>query len=262
MPEQEGLVMKLAGKCALVTGSSSGIGRAIAQAFAREGADVVVHYDREKDEADEVVVELDKLGRRATAIQADVGVTAEAQRLVGDAIKALGHLDILVNNAGVEVRGPFVDVTEELYDFVLGVNLKGAFFAAQAAARHMIERGGGRIINITSIHEDVAFLEFATYAASKGGMRMLMRAVCQELAPHGITVNDIAPGAIATPINKRTLGDGNLLQELQSVIPAGRLGEPEEVAAVAVFLASDEAAYVTGSTYCVDGGMSRWNKGL
>ncbi len=254
--------MRLAGKCALVTGSSSGIGRAIAQAFAREGADVVVHYDREKDEADEVVVELDKLGRRATAIQADVGVTAEAQRLVGDAIKALGHLDILVNNAGVEVRGPFVDVTEELYDFVLGVNLKGAFFAAQAAARHMIERGGGRIINITSIHEDVAFLEFATYAASKGGMRMFMRAVCQELAPHGITVNDIAPGAIATPINKRTLGDGNLLQELQSVIPAGRLGEPEEVAAVAVFLASDEAAYVTGSTYCVDGGMSRWNKGL
>jgi len=181
--------MRLAGRCALVTGSSSGIGRAIAQAFAREGADVVVHYDREKDEADELVVELIKLGRRATAIQADVGVTAEAQRLVGDAIKALGHLDILVNNAGVEVSGPFVDVTEELYDFVLGVNLKGAFFAAQAAARHMIERGGGRIINITSIHEDVAFLEFATYAASKGGMRMFMRAVCQELAPHGITVN-------------------------------------------------------------------------
>ena len=162
----------------------------------------------------------------------------------------------------MEVRGPFVDVTEELYDFVLGVNLKGAFFAAQAAARHMIERGGGRIINITSIHEDVAFLEFATYAASKGGMRMFMRAVCQELAPHGITVNDIAPGAIATPINKRTLGDGNLLQELQSMIPAGRLGEPEEVAAVAVFLASEGGAYVTGSTYCVDGGMSRWNKGL
>jgi glucose 1-dehydrogenase len=254
--------MRLAGKCALVTGSSSGIGRAIAQAFAREGADVVVHYDREEDEADELVDELRKLGRRAIAIQADVGVTAEAQRLVGEAINALGHLDVLVNNAGVEVRGPFVDVTEEQYDFVLGVNLKGAFFAAQAAARHMIERGGGRIINITSIHEDIAFLEFATYAASKGGMRMFMRAVCQELAPHAITVNDIAPGAIATPINKRTLGDGNLLQELQSVIPAGRLGEPEEVAAVAVFLASDEAAYVTGSTYYVDGGMSRWNKGL
>ena len=255
--------MRLAGKCALVTGSSSGIGRAIAEVFAREGADVVVHYNHEKDEADKVVAELEKLGRRSTAIQADIGSPGEAQRLVDAAVDALGRLDILVNNAGVEIRGPFAEVTEAQFDLVLGVNLKGAFFAAQAAARHMIERGGGgRIINVTSIHEDVAFLEFATYAASKGGMRMFMRAVCQELAPHGITVNDIAPGAIATPINKRTLGDGELLKQLQAVIPAGRLGEPEEVAAVAVFLASDEAAYVTGSTYCVDGGMSRWNKGL
>jgi len=255
--------MRLAGKCALVTGSSSGIGRAIAEVFAREGADVVVHYNHEKDEADEVVAELEKLGRRSTAIQADIGSPGEAQRLVDAAVDALGRLDILVNNAGVEIRGPFAEVTEAQFDLVLGVNLKGAFFAAQAAARHMIERGGGgRIINVTSIHEDVAFLEFATYAASKGGMRMFMRAICQELAPHGITVNDIAPGAIATPINKRTLGDGELLKQLQAVIPAGRLGEPEEVAAVAVFLASDEAAYVTGSTYYVDGGMSRWNKGL
>jgi glucose 1-dehydrogenase len=255
--------MRLAGKCALVTGSSSGIGRAIAEVFAREGADVVVHYNHEKDEADEVVAELENLGRRSTAIQADIGSPGEAQRLVGAAVDALGRLDILVNNAGIEIRGPFAEVTEAQFDLVLGVNLKGAFFAAQAAARHMIERGGGgRIINVTSIHEDVAFLEFATYAASKGGMRMFMRAVCQELAPHGITVNDIAPGAIATPINKRTLGDGELLKQLQAVIPAGRLGEPEEVAAVAVFLASDEAAYVTGSTYYVDGGMSRWNKGL
>ena len=255
--------MRLAGKCALVTGSSSGIGRAIAEVFAREGADVVVHYNHEKDEADEVVAELENLGRRSMAVQADIGSLGEAQRLVDVAVDALGRLDILVNNAGVEIRGPFAEVTEAQFDLVLGVNLKGAFFAAQAAARHMIERGGGgRIINVTSIHEDVAFLEFATYAASKGGMRMFMRAVCQELAPHGITVNDIAPGAIATPINKRTLGDGELLKQLQAVIPAGRLGEPEEVAAVAVFLASDEAAYVTGSTYYVDGGMSRWNKGL
>ena len=255
--------MRLAGKCALVTGSSSGIGRAIAEVFAREGADVVVHYNHEKDEADEVVAELEKLGRRSTAIQADIGSPGEAQRLVDAAVDALGRLDILVNNAGVEIRGPFAEVTEAQFDLVLGVNLKGAFFAAQAAAKLMIAAGrGGRIVNVSSIHEDVAFLEFATYAASKGGMRMFMRAVCQELAPHGITVNDIAPGAIATPINKRTLGDGELLKQLQAVIPAGRLGEPEEVAAVAVFLASDEAAYVTGSTYCVDGGMSRWNKGL
>jgi glucose 1-dehydrogenase len=122
--------------------------------------------------------------------------------------------------------------------------------------------GGGRIVNVSSIHEDVAFLHYSTYTTSKGGMRMFTRTVCQELAPHGITVNDIAPGAIATPINKRTLGDGELLHELQGVIPAGRLGEPDEVASVAVFLASDEAAYITGATYVIDGGMTYFNKGL
>ena len=203
------------------------------------------------------------MGRKSAALGANVGVAAEAEKLVRDAHAALGRLDILVNNAGVEIREPFVDVSEEHFDLVLGVNLKGAFFAAQAATKLMIAAGhGGRIVNVSSIHEDVAFLQYATYATSKGGMRMLTRTICQELAPHGITVNDIAPGAIATPINKRTLGDGDLLHALQEVIPAGRLGDPDEVASVAVFLASDEAAYVTGSTYYIDGGMARWNKGL
>jgi glucose 1-dehydrogenase len=246
-----------------VTGSSSGIGEAIALRFAREGADVAVHYHSEKEEGRSVAAQIEKMGRKSVALGANVGVAAEAEGLVRDAHAALGRLDILVNNAGVEVREPFVDVSEQHFDLVLGVNLKGAFFAAQAAARLMIAAGdGGRIINVSSIHEDVAFLNYATYTASKGGMRMLTRTVCQELAPHGITVNDIAPGAIATPINKRTLGDGELLHALQDVIPVGRLGEPDEVASVAVFLASDEAAYVTGSTYYIDGGMSRWNKGL
>ena len=203
------------------------------------------------------------MGRKSVALGANVGVAAEAEKLVRDAHAALGRLDILVNNAGVEIREPFVDVSEQHFDLVLGVNLKGAFFAAQAATKLMIDAGnGGRIVNVSSIHEDIAFLEYATYTASKGGMRMLTRTICQELAPHGITVNDIAPGAIATPINKRTLGDGELLHALQEVIPAGRLGDPDEVASVAVFLASDEAAYVTGSTYYIDGGMARWNKGL
>ena len=203
------------------------------------------------------------MGRKSIALGANVGVAGEAEGLVRDAHAALGRLDILVNNAGVEIREPFVDVSEQHYDLVLGVNLKGAFFAAQAATKLMIDAGnGGRIVNVSSIHEDIAFLEYATYTASKGGMRMLTRTICQELAPHGITVNDIAPGAIATPINKRTLGDGELLHALQEVIPAGRLGDPDEVASVAVFLASDEAAYVTGSTYYIDGGMARWNKGL
>ena len=254
---------RLEGKTALVTGSSSGIGEAIALRFAREGADVVVHYHREEDEARSVVAQITAMGRKSVALGANVGVAAEAEGLVGSAVEALGRLDILVNNAGVEVREPFLEVTEAHYDLVLGVNLKGAFFAAQAAARHMVERGkGGRIVNVSSIHEDVAFLDYSTYTASKGGMRMFTRTACQELAPHGITINDIAPGAIATPINKRTLGDGDLLHELQAVIPAGRLGDPDEVASVAVFLASDEAGYVTGSTYYVDGGMSNWNKGL
>ena len=255
--------MRLKGKTALVTGSSSGIGRAIALRFAREGADVAVHYNREADEARAAAAEIEALGRRAVALGANVGDVKEAQGLVAGAVEALGHLDILVNNAGVEIREPFLDVSEAHYDLVLDVNLKGAFFAAQAAARHMVERGeGGRIINVSSIHEDVAFLHYAPYTASKGGMRMVTRTICQELAPHGITVNDIAPGAVATPINKRTLGDGDLLHELQGVIPSGRLGEPDEIAGLAVFLASDEAAYITGSTYVIDGGMTHFNRGL
>jgi glucose 1-dehydrogenase len=255
--------MRLTGKTALVTGGSSGIGRAIALRFAREGADVAVHYHREEDEARAVAAEIQGLGRRAVALGADVGDAEAAQGLVAAAIEALGRLDILVNNAGVEVREPFLDVSEAHYDLVLDVNLKGAFFAAQAAARHMVERGeGGRIVNMSSIHEDVAFLHYAPYAASKGGMRMLTRTICQELAAHAITVNDIAPGAVGTPINKRTLGDGELLRDLQGEIPAGRLGEPDEIAGLAVFLASDEAAYITGSTYVIDGGMTHFNKGL
>jgi glucose 1-dehydrogenase len=255
--------MMLKGKAALVTGSSSGIGEAIALRFAREGADVAVHYHHGGDSARRVSAEIVAMGRTSVALGANVGQAQEAERLVRDAHAALGRLDILVNNAGVEIREPFLEVSEEHYDLVLDVNLKGAFFAAQAAARIMIDQGaGGRIVNVSSIHEDVAFLQFTTYTASKGGMRMFTRTVCQELAPHGITVNDIAPGAIATPINKRTLGDGDLLHELQGVIPLGRLGEPDEVASVAVFLASDESAYVTGSTYYVDGGMTHFNKGL
>ena len=255
--------MRLTGKAALVTGSSSGIGEAIALRFAREGADVAVHYHSGEKEGRSVAAQIEKLGRKSVALGANVGRAEEAEKLVREAHAALGRLDILVNNAGVEIREPVVEVTEQHYDLVLGVNLKGAFFAAQTAARIMVQQGGGgRIVNVSSIHEDVAFLNYATYTASKGGMRMLTRTICEELAPHGITVNNIAPGAIATPINKRTLGDGELLHELQGVIPVGRLGEPDEVASVAVFLASDESAYVTGGTYYVDGGMTHFNKGL
>jgi glucose 1-dehydrogenase len=255
--------MDLEGKRALVTGGSGGIGRAIAEAFGQAGADVAVHYDRDQAEAQDVVAALQKLGRKAVALQADAASVAPVQALVAQAVQALGGLDVLICSAGVEIREPFLQVSEEHYDLVLDVNLKGAYFCAQAAAQQMVKQGkGGRLINISSIHEDVAFLNYSSYCLSKGGMRMFARTVCQELAPHNITINNIAPGAIATPINERTLQDSQLLTELQDVIPLGRLGTPGEVAAVAVFLASDAASYVTGCTYYVDGGMTRWNKGL
>jgi glucose 1-dehydrogenase len=255
--------MRLQGKRALVTGSSSGIGRAIALAFGREGADVVVHYHKEQQSAEEVVAALQQLGRRSSAYQADASSVAAIQGLVGDAAKFLGGLDVLVCSAGLEIREPFLEVTEAHYDVVLEVNLKGIFFACQAAARQMVQQGkGGRLVNISSIHEDVPFLNYSTYPLSKGGLRMLTRTLCQELAPHGITINNIAPGAIATPINERTLDNSALTAELNGIIPLGRLGTPDEVANVAIFLASDDSSYVTGSTYYVDGGMVNWNKGL
>ena len=255
--------MDLQGKRALITGSSGGIGRAIAEVFGREGADIAVHYHKDQAEAQELVVELEKLGRKAVALQADAASVTSVQALVAQTVQVLGGLDVLVCSAGLEIRQPFLQVSEEHYDLVLNVNLKGAYFCAQAAAQQMVKQGkGGRLINISSIHEDVAFLNYSSYCLSKGGMRMFARTVCQELAPYNITINNIAPGAIATPINERTLESSQLLEELREVIPLGRLGTPAEVAAVAVFLASDAASYVTGCTYYVDGGMTRWNKGL
>jgi glucose 1-dehydrogenase len=255
--------MELQGKRTLITGSSGGIGRAIAQAFGQAGADVAVHYHKDQAEAQALVAELQKLGRKAVALQADAASVASVQALVAQTVQALGGLDVLVASAGLEIREPFLQVSEEHYDLVLNVNLKGAYFCAQAAAQQMVKQGkGGRLINISSIHEDVAFLNYSSYCLSKGGMRMFARTVCQELAPYNITINNIAPGAIATPINERTLENSQLLDELREIIPLGRLGTPEEVAAVAVFLASDAASYVTGCTYYVDGGMTRWNKGL
>ena len=255
--------MRLQGKSALITGGSSGIGRAIALAFGREGADVAVHYNRGRDEAETIVRELRAMGRQAVALQANVAEVGPTQALVAEATVALGRLNVLVCSAGLEIQEPFLQISEEHYDRVLDVNLKGAFFAAQAAARQMVRQGGGgRIVNISSIHEDVAFLHYSPYCLAKGGMRMMARTLCQELAPHGITINNIAPGAVATPINQKTLANSNLLGELQAVIPLGRLATPEEVATLAVYLASDDAAYVTGSTYYMEGGMTNWNKGL
>lgn len=250
--------MHLAGQVAVVTGSSSGIGRAIAIRLARDGADVCVNYHAHAEPGEAVKGEIERLGRRAIAVGADVGKVADAQRLIADTVAQLGRVDILVNNAGIERKEPFLDVTEEHYDAVMAVNLKGAFFCAQAAAQQMIRQGGGgRIVNISSVHEDLPLPLYSPYAVSKGGMRMLMRTICLELAPHGITVNDVAPGAIATPINRETLSNPTLLQRLLVEIPLKRVGKPEEVADLVAYLVSPEAGYVTGSTYVIDGGLMR-----
>jgi glucose 1-dehydrogenase len=249
---------RLAGKVAIVTGSGSGIGQAIAIRFASEGASVVVDYRNNIDQAQETISKAVAAGGKAILVKADVTILADTQNLVDQAYQQLGRCDILVNNAGIEKNAPFWDVTEADYDAVLTVNLKGAFFLTQAFVRRLRDaKLPGRIINISSVHEDMVFPNFATYCASKGGMRMLMRDLSVELGPLNITVNNIAPGAIATPINTKLMEDKPKLDALLANIPLGRMGTPEEVAGIALFLASDDAAYVTGSTYFVDGGLIR-----
>ena len=249
---------RLAGKRAIVSGSDQGIGRAIALRFAQEGAAVVINYRHNETGANEVKAQIEAGGGRATIVGADVGTAAGAQQLVQAATTAFGGLDILVNNAGVEIPRPFLDVTEEEWDLVLGVNLKGPFLCTQAAVRQFLRgNAGGRIVNISSVHEDLPMPGNSPYCAAKGGLRMLARTLCDELAPHGITINNIGPGAVATPINKETLADPAKVAALNAGIPLGRVGQPEEIAGLAVYLASDEAAYVTGATYFIDGGMMR-----
>jgi glucose 1-dehydrogenase len=248
---------RLAGIRALVTGGSKGIGREVAMRLAREGADVAVNYNSDASGAEAAVAEIGGMGSTAVALAGDVGRVADVRRLVTDSARALGGLDVLINNAGIERHAPFWEVTEADYDAVADVNLKGVFFATQAFVQHCRALGQpGRIVNISSVHEELAFPNFAAYCAAKGGLRMLTRTLAVELGPLGIAINNIAPGAIETPINAALLNDPAKLSALRRQIPLGRLGRPEDVAALAVFLASAEAAYVTGSTYFVDGGLT------
>ena len=251
--------MTLSGKNALVTGSDQGIGQAIALEMAREGAGVVVNYRANREGAEETCSQIRQMGRKAAVIQADVGQVAESKRLVRESAAALNGLDILVNNAGIEKRAPFLEVTEEDYRALLDVNLTGPFFLSQSFAQFLKDAGRpGRIINISSVHEELPFPHFAPYCVSKGGLKMMMRDLAIELASCGITVNNIAPGAIETPINRHLMSDPKLLAPLLKNIPLGRIGQPEDVARVAAFLASSGADYITGATIVVDGGLL-WN---
>ncbi|MEO5823389.1 MAG: glucose 1-dehydrogenase [Vicinamibacteraceae bacterium] len=248
---------RLNGTRVLVTGSSKGIGRGVAIRMAQEGADVVINYNSDPGGADEAVAEIRAMGRMSVALKGNVGAVDGVRTLVAESVKALGGLDVLVNNAGIERHAPFWDVTEADFDAVLNVNLKGVFFATQAFVQHCRAAGQpGKIVNISSVHEELAFPNFAAYCAAKGGLRMLARTLAVELGPLGITINNIAPGAIETPINAKLLNDPVKLTALKRQIPLGRLGKPDDVSGLAVFLASAESAYVTGSTYLVDGGLT------
>jgi glucose 1-dehydrogenase len=251
--------MKLAGHKALVTGSSQGIGQGIALRYAEEGADVVITYHDHPESADETVEQIRKMGRKSVALGVDLTSVPEVQEVVAKSFESLGGLSLLVNNAGVEKKAPFWEATEKDYDLVLNTNLKGAFFATQAfVQRLMSSRQPGKVINISSVHEELPFPHFTSYCASKGGMKLMMRNLAIELAPYNVTVNNIAPGAIETPINAKLLNDPKALQGLLSNVPLGRLGKPADVAGAAVFLASADADYITGATIFVDGGLT-WN---
>jgi glucose 1-dehydrogenase len=255
--------MNLKGKVAIVTGGNSGIGLAIVLEFARQGASIVIDYVADPAATEALEKRVSALGDGVIGVQADVSKIADLERLVAAAVKAFGRVDIMVNNAGIETRTSVLDTSEAQYEKVLAINLKSAFFGTQLAARQMIKQGGGgRIINITSVHEDWPMPGNAPYCLSKGGMRMLTRTAGVELAAHGILVVGVGPGAVATPINLSTLTDAALLHKLNAAIPLGRMARPEEIASLVAFLASDGASYMTATTIFADGGIMQSSPGL
>ena len=249
--------MRLKGSVAVVTGGDTGIGKAICLALADEGAKIVVDYVGKRKTADALVKEIKDGGGQAVAVEADVSKRTDVKRLIAAARK-LGGVSIMVNNAGIEEKHPFLEMPFEVFQKVLAVNLTGAWLCAQAAATDMVARKcSGRIINISSVHEEISMPTNAPYCAAKGGLRMLARTIAVELAPYGITVNNICPGAVDTPMDKPLKQKPKQLEKLLSEIPLHRMAKPEEVAAMCVYLASEEAAYVTGASFFIDGGLSK-----
>jgi glucose 1-dehydrogenase len=255
--------MSLKNKVAIVTGGNSGIGQSIVLELARQGANIVIDYVAHPEATAALERQVAALGDQCTGVHADVSQIADLQKLVATAVAKLGRLDIMVNNAGIETRTSVLDTTEDQYDAVLKINLKSAFFGTQLAAKQMIKQGGGgRIINITSVHEDWPMPGNTAYCLSKGGMRMLTRTAGVELAPHDILVVGVGPGAVATPINTGTMDDPTLLKKLDNAIPLGRMAQPQEIASVVGFLAGAGASYLTATTIIADGGLMQSSPGL
>jgi glucose 1-dehydrogenase len=255
--------MTLTGKVAIVTGGNSGIGKAVALGLAAAGANLVIDYVTNEQATEDLERQIVALGDKAIGVDADVSKYEDLERLVGAAVSTFGRLDIMVNNAGIETRTSILDTTEKQYDRVLAINLKSAFFGTQIAAKQMIAQGGGgRIINMTSVHEDWPMPGNTAYCVSKGGMRMLTRTAGVELAKEGVLVVGVGPGAVDTPINASTMADAVLLQKLDAAIPIGRMAEPDEIANVVVFLAGDGASYLAATTIFTDGGIMHSSPGL
>jgi glucose 1-dehydrogenase len=255
--------MSLKNKVAIVTGGNSGIGQSIVLELARRGASIVIDYVVRPDATAALEQQIAKLGDQSIGIDADVSKGADLQKLIDAAVGKFGRGDIMVNNAGVETRTSVLDTSEDQYDRVLTIDLKSAFFGTQVAAKQMIKQGGGgRIINITSVHEDWPMPGNTPYCLAKGGMRMLTRTAGVELAPHNILVVGVGPGAVATPINLSTMDDPAKLARLNTAIPLGRMARPEEIASVVGFLAGDGASYLTATTIFADGGIMQSSVGL
>jgi glucose 1-dehydrogenase len=248
--------VRLKDRVALVTGANSGFGRAIALGFAREGADVAINYLVNPQAAEEVVREIEAMGRRATAVQADISDRSQVEAMVSGVLESFGRIDVLVNNAGLTIRMPFLELTEEAWDQVLDVDLKGPFLVSQAVARHMAGRGGGAIVNISSMSAQVAQPGITHYQAAKAGVTMLTRGMAFELGQYGIRVNAIEPGTIPTDFNRARLSAPEAQAELLGKIPLGRMGEPRDLVGAAVYLASEESSFTTGAVIRIDGGMT------
>lgn len=257
---------KLRGQVAIITGASSGIGAGIAKSLAAAGAAVVVNHPvpATKEAADAVMAEITNAGGAGITYQCDVSKEDEVVKMFGDVVKQFGTVDILINNAGLQRDSPFNEMTLAQWNFVIGVNLTGQFLCAREAIKEFLRRGivpekskaAGKIICISSVHEVIPWGGHANYAASKGGIMLMMKSIAQEFAPKKIRINSICPGAIQTPINKSAWDTPQALQSLLTLIPYQRIGQPEDIGNTAVWLASDDADYITGASIFVDGGMT------